>query len=172
MLISSEMNASLNQQIGNEFSSSLQYVAIATYFDTESLPELANHFYRQAEEERTHAMKFVKYVVDAGGAVHIPAIPEARSSFRTAEEAVQQAVEGELTVTREINALVDQSLTEGDHLTQSFLQWFVTEQLEEVSTMQDLLKIVKRAGPQGLLHVEDYLARHGARLGAAAPAGG
>ena len=78
MLISQEMTAALNQQIGNEFSASLQYVAIAAHFDSESLPELAAHFYRQADEERAHAMRFVKYVLDAGGRVEIPTIPTSK----------------------------------------------------------------------------------------------
>jgi ferritin len=159
MLISERMNAALNQQIGNEFSATLQYVAIAAYFDTESLPELAAHFYRQAEEERAHAMRFVRYLVAARGNVHIPAIPEARSQFASAEEAVRQALEGETTVTEQINALLDLAIQEGDHLTQNSLQWFVTEQLEELSSMDSLLKMIQRAGEGGLLLVEEYLAR-------------
>jgi bacterioferritin B len=159
MLISERMNAALNQQIGNEFSATLQYVAIAAYFDTESLPELAAHFYRQAEEERAHAMRFVRYLVAARANVHIPAIPEARSQFASAEEAVRQALEGETTVTEQINALMDLAIQEGDHLTQNSLQWFVTEQLEELSSMETLLKMIHRAGEGGLLLVEEYLAR-------------
>jgi bacterioferritin B len=159
MLISERMNAALNQQIGNEFSATLQYVAIAAYFDTESLPELAAHFYRQAEEERAHAMRFVRYLVAARANVHIPAIPEARSQFASAEEAVRQALEGETTVTEQINALMDLAIQEGDHLTQNSLQWFVTEQLEELSSMDSLLKMIHRAGEGGLLLVEEYLAR-------------
>ena len=160
MLISDQMNAAINEQIGNEFSASLQYVAIAAHFDSESLPELAKHFYQQAEEERAHAMRFVRFMVDAGGQVHIPAIREARSSFGTAEEAVQQALDGELAVTQQITALVDRAIKEPDHITQNALQWFVTEQLQEVSSMETLLRIVQRAGEQGLLHVEEHLARH------------
>ncbi len=76
MLISTHMNAALNEQVGYEFSASLQYVAIAAYLDSESLPELARHYYHQAEEERRHALRIVKYVVDAGGRVEIPPIPQ------------------------------------------------------------------------------------------------
>jgi ferritin len=159
MLISDRMNAALNEQIGNEFCAALQYVAIAAYFDTESLPELAAHFYRQAEEERGHAMRFVKYLVAASANVHIPAIPEARSRFATAEEAVRSALEGEKTVTQQINALVDLAIQESDHITQNTMRWFVTEQLEEVHSMETLLRIIQRAGEGGLLHVEEYLAR-------------
>ena len=160
MIISEQMHEALNKQIGNEFSASLTYIAIASYFDRESLPELADFFYRQAEEERAHAMRFVRSLVDAGASVHIPAIPEARSHFSTAEEAVSRALDGEMTVTQQVNALVNQSIQEGDHITHAALQWFVTEQLQELSTMDTLLKIVRRAGERGLLHVEEYLTRH------------
>lgn len=159
MLISEKMNSAINQQIGNEFLASLQYVAIAAYFQSESLPQLGAHFFTQSEEERTHALKFAKYVLDAGGHVRIPAIPEPKSRFASAEEAVKHALDHEMMVTRQINDLVDIGMKENDHLTQSFLQWFVTEQLEEVSSMDTLLKIVQRAGEKGLLQVEDYLAR-------------
>jgi bacterioferritin B len=160
MIISEEMNAALNEQVGNEFSASLQYVAIAAYFARESLPELAAHFYLQAEEERAHALRFVRFLVDAGSEVHIPAIPEARGRFRTAEEAVKKALDGEVAVTQQVTALVDRAIKEADHITHNALQWFVTEQLQELSSMETLLRIVQRAGEQGLLHVEEYLARH------------
>ena len=160
MLISNRMNSTLNEQIGREFSASLQYVAIAAHFDRESLPELARYYYRQAEEERDHAMRMVRYVVDAGGRVEIPAITAPRGQFGTTEEAVQAALKGEMTVTQEINALADLTFQETDHITRNFLQWFVTEQLEEVSSAETLLRIVQRAGEQNLLHVEEYLARH------------
>src|SRR5207245_11723319 len=80
MLFSKKMNAAINEQIGREFAASLEYVSIASSFASEGLPELAKHFYRQAEEERDHAMRFVKYVVDAGGKVAIPAIPATKSA--------------------------------------------------------------------------------------------
>jgi ferritin len=160
MLISDKMNAAINEQVGHEFGASLQYVAIAAYFDSDNLPELAAHFYRQAEEERDHAMRFVNYVVDAGGKVALPAVPAPKSGFASAEEAVKLSVDWELTVTRQINALVDLAIKETDHTTQNFLQWFVTEQLEEVSSMERLLSMIRRAGAN-LLFVEDYLARQG-----------
>ncbi|MBM3833389.1 MAG: ferritin [Verrucomicrobia bacterium] len=159
MLISDSMNAAINEQIGNEFSASLQYVSIASHFASETLPELAAHFYNQSEEERDHAMRFVRYVVDAGGRVEIPAIAMPKADFKSVEEAVQISLEQEKTVTQQINDLVELSLKESDHITHNFLAWFLTEQLEEVSSMQDLLKVVQRAGDTNLLFVEDYLAR-------------
>jgi len=159
MLFSEKMNTAINQQIGHEFGASLQYVSIASYFDHEGLPELAAHFYQQAEEERAHAMRFVHFVADAGGDVAIPAIPAPKHSFESAEEAVQQSLDWETTVTQQINNLVDLALKENDHITKNFLNWFVTEQLEEISTVNTLLSIVKRAGKDGLLFVETYVAR-------------
>ena len=159
MLFSEKMNAAINEQIGREFAASLEYVSIASGFASEGLTELAKHFYRQAEEERDHAMRFVKYVVDAGGKVAIPAIPAPKSAFASGEEAVSNSLEWEVTVTKHINGLVDLAMQENDHITQNFLRWFVTEQLEEVSSMETLLSIVRRAGESRLLTVEAILAR-------------
>jgi bacterioferritin B len=163
MLISKAMNEAINEQIGNEFGASLQYVSIATYFDNESLPVLAQHFYAQADEERDHAMRFVKYVVDTGGQVKIPAINAPKSGFGSAEAAVQLALDSELNVTRQINGLMDLAHKESDHLSTNTLQWFVNEQLEEVSSMETLLRMIQRAGDSGLLFVESYLSQHGRR---------
>lgn len=168
MLISDKMVAAINKQIGNEFGAFLQYVAIAAYFGNESLPELNKHFNNQAMEERVHAMKFVNYLVDAGGLPQIPAIPAPKSNFSSAEEAVKLSLDWELTVTKQISELVDLAGKENDHTSHQFLQWFVTEQLEEVSSMDMLLKMVRRAG-DNLLFIEDYLARKG---GKASPSGG
>jgi len=161
MLISKNLTRALNEQIGYEFFTSMQYTAIACYFGAEALPELAKHFTLQAEEERVHALKLVNYVVDSGGKMVIPEIPSPKSEFKTAEEACKLALDSELEVTKKINGLVDLAIEEKDHLAQNFLQWFVNEQMEEVSTAETLLRIVQRAGEAGLLFVEDYLARNG-----------
>lgn len=159
MMISSDTNAALNEQIGHEFGASLQYVSIASYFEGEGLPALAKHFYRQANEEREHAMRFVKYVLDADGRVEIPAIPAPKCDFGSAEEAVRLSLDWEVEVTRQINAIMDLAIKRNDHMTKNFLEWFISEQREEVSSMDTLLKMVRRAGENGLLFVENYLAR-------------
>ena len=161
MLISAEMKAALTEQIGHEFGAMLQYVTIGTYFESEGLPRLAQHFYRQAEEEREHAMRFVRYVVDADGRVEVPAIEAPKSNFNSAEEAVALSLDWEMEVTRQINALVDMAIKRNDHMTKNFLEWFVSEQREEVASMDTLLKMVRRAGESGLLFVENYLSRGG-----------
>src|SRR5215213_3617867 len=153
MLISAEMKAALTEQIGHEFAAMLQYVTIGTYFESEGLPRLAQHFYRQAEEEREHAMRFVRYVVETGGEVAIPAMPAVKSGFGSAEEAVQLSLDQEVLVTRQINTLMDQAISSNDHAARTMLEWFVTEQVEEVSSMETLLRMIQRAGDSGLLFV-------------------
>lgn len=171
MLISKHMNEAINRQICYEFSAMLQYVAIASHFVGESLHELAAHFYRQAEEERDHAMRFIKYILDAGGHVEIKDVPAPQNTFASAEEAVKLSLDQEKKVTEQINGLVETAIKEKDYITQNALTWFVNEQLEEVSSMENLLKIVQLAGPKNLLYVEDYLARHKTATAGAASGG-
>lgn len=168
MLTSQKIIDSMNQQIGNEFSAMLQYHAISAYFDAETLPELSEHFDRQAEEEKEHALRFIHFVTDTGARVNIPAIPAPQCDFKHAEEAVALSLEQEKHVTSQINAIVHMAKEESDYTSDNFLQWFVQEQLEEVSSMQDLLSVVQRAGEGNLLLVEEYLARKNGRR----PAGG
>ena len=156
MLIGPEMEAALNEQIGKEFGASLQYTNVATYFDSENLQLLAKLFHKQSDEERQHALKLANYVVQAGGRVRIPAVGAPQSRVDSAEDAVKTAVDWELQVTGQINALMDLAVKQNDHLSQAFLSWFVTEQLEEVSSMTRLLDLVRRAGGNVLL-AEAYL---------------
>ena len=159
MLISKGLENAINAQVGQEFGASLQYVNIAAYFDADDLPELAAFFFRQAEEEKMHAMKFVNYIIDAGGQVRIPAVNQPKYDFNSAEEAAQAALDWEMEVTSQINNLMDIAIEQNDHISQDFLRWFVTEQLEEISTMERLLNIVRRA-KDNILWVEDFLARN------------
>ncbi len=121
MMINQTMNDAINHQIGNEFNASLQYISIASHFASDTLPELADHFYKQSEEERGHAMRFVNYLVEAGGHVEIPAIPMPKADFKTVEEAVQLSLDQEKTVTEQINELVQLALKESDYITNNFL---------------------------------------------------
>jgi ferritin len=160
MLLKQSVVDALNGQVGEEFGAAAQYIAISLYFEEETLPELARYFYAQAMEEHEHAMKLLRYITEAGNKAIVPATPAVKNQFELAEEAVQLALDQEMKVTNQINNLVDLAIKENDHLTRQFLQWFVTEQLEEVSTMSALLSVVKRAGEANLLLVEDYLARN------------
>ena len=147
----------LNVQIGHELGNSNQYVAIAAFFEGECLFGLAKIYFKQAEEDRDHAMKFVQFVLDAGGKVAIPEVPAPRNEFRSAEDAAQLALDSELRTTRQIYDLVELATAEKNHIAKNFLQWFVNEQLEEVSSAETRLSVIKRAGPNVLM-VEAYLA--------------
>ena len=157
MLISRDLATAFNQQIGNEFGASMQYVSIAAHFQKMQLTLLAKLFFQQAEEEREHAMKFVKYLLDTKGDLRIPQIPAATPTFASAEAAVAAALSWEQEVTRQITGLMDLAVKANDYLAQSFLQWFIDEQLEEVVKMDRLLGVVRQSGEKNLLMVEAYL---------------
>ncbi|MFN7940549.1 MAG: ferritin [Thermoanaerobaculia bacterium] len=158
-LATSRLAEAINQQIGNEMHASLQYVSIAAHFDGEDLPQLAAFFYRQAEEEREHAMKFVHFLIDVDAPVRVPAVGAPKSEFATAAEAVALSLDWERTVTEQIYRLVDIAREDRNYIAQRFLDWFVSEQLEEIRTMSTLLALVERAGEDQLLYVEETLAR-------------
>ena len=151
----------LNEQVAREFAASQQYVAIAVYYDSETLPQLAAHFYRQAVEERNHAMMLVQYLLDAGEAVVVPGVEAPRTTFADPVAPVALALEQERRVTEQIVGLVDLAREEHELVAEQFLGWFLQEQREEVASMSDLLAIVRRAGDDNLLLVEEYLARVG-----------
>ena len=157
MLISPELAKAFNEQIGHEFGASLQYIAIAAHFYQRSLTLLAKLFEKQGDEEKLHAMKFVKYLQDTKGGLNIPTIPAPKAAFGTAEEAVQAALNWEREVTQQITALMALATRENDFLAQSFLQWFIDEQLEEVVKMERMLSVIKQSGEKNLLMVEAYL---------------
>jgi len=150
----------LNEQVAHEFGASQQYIAIAAYYDTETLPLLAAHFYRQAVEERNHALMIVQYLLDADHTVVIPGVEAPKTEFKDAREPVALALEQEKRVTEQIAALAALARDENDLVGEQFLHWFLQEQREEVSSMSDLLSVVERALESNILLVEDYLARN------------
>ncbi|HXV34970.1 MAG TPA: ferritin [Gaiellaceae bacterium] len=149
----------LNAHIANEYAASQQYVAIAVYYDRETLPQLAAHFYRQAVEERNHAHMIVQYLLDADETVTVPAVPAPKTDFADAVEPVLLALEQEKQVTAQISRLASLAREEEELVGAQFLDWFLKEQREEVASMSDLLSIVTRAAESNLLLAEDYLAR-------------
>jgi len=148
----------LNDHVAREFAASQQYVAIAVYYDKETLPNLATHFYRQAVEERNHAMMMVQYLLDAGHEVTIPGVEAPKTSLADAVSPVSLALAQERTVTRQISELAALARSEGDLVGEHFLHWFLREQLEEESSMSDLHTIVERAAQTNLLLAEQQLA--------------
>ena len=148
----------LNEQIRYEFSASQQYVAIAAYYDAQSLKQLATHFYRQAVEERNHAMMMVQYLLDADEAVAIPGVDAPQTEFPDVVAPVSLALAQEKRVTEQIVELVKLAREEGELVGEQFLHWFLQEQREEVASMTELLSVVER-GKDNLLHVEEHLSR-------------
>jgi bacterioferritin B len=148
----------LNEQVGHEFAASQQYVAIAVHYDSQTLPRLAAHFYRQAVEERNHAMMIVQYLLDADARVAIPGVAEPQTEFADVVEPVRLALEQEKRVTEQISDLAKLARTEGDLVGEQFLHWFLQEQREEISSMAALLTVVERSRDNVML-IEDFLAR-------------
>ena len=150
--------AALNEQISNEFGASQQYVASAVYYDAETLPRLAAFFYRQAIEEREHAMMKIRYLLDVGEEVHIPDVKAVPTTYVDGSEPVKMSLEQEKRVSDEIFSLFELARELKDYRAEQFLQWFIKEQVEEVSSMSSLLTVVERARENPLL-AEEYLAR-------------
>jgi ferritin len=148
----------LNEQVGNEFAAHQQYVATAVYYDAETLPRLAGFYYRQAIEERNHAMMITQYLLNANHAVRVPGVEAPKNGFADIVEPVELALAQEQRVSEQINALAGRAREEGDYQGEQFMQWFIKEQVEEVSTASDLLRVVRRAKDNPLL-AEEYLAR-------------
>jgi len=150
----------LNEQVAYEFAASQQYVAIAVWFDAETLPLLAAHFHRQAVEERNHAMMIVQFLLDSDHEVVVPAVEAPKTTFADAREPVALALDQEKRVTEQIAALAGLAREENDLVGEQFLHWFLQEQREEVSSMSALLSVVERASESNILLAEDYLARN------------
>ncbi len=154
----STFSTAVNEQIGNEFGASQQYIAIACYYDAEALQQLAAHFYRQAVEERNHAMILIQYLLDSGEDVVVPGVEAPQTAFGDAVAPVKLALEQEKRVTEQIAGLVKLARDEGDLIGEQSLHWFLSEQREEVASMSDLLSVIER-GKDNLLQVEEYLSR-------------
>jgi bacterioferritin B len=150
--------ARLNEQIGHEFAAHQQYVAIAVYYEAETLPRLAAFFYAQALEERNHALMMVRFLLDQGLDPTIPGTDAPQSSFPDVVAPVALALDQERRVTAQINALAGLAREHEDYTSEQFMQWFIKEQIEEIATMSDLLRVVERARENPLL-AEEYLAR-------------
>ena len=148
----------LTEQVRHEFTASQQYVAIAVWFDGQDLPRLAAHFYAQSVEERNHALMIVQYLLDRDWPVAIPGVDPVRNDFTAPVGPITLAVEQELAVTGQIEALFRAARDEGDVLGEQFMLWFLKEQVEEVSSMRTLRAIAERARDDWF-QIEDHLAR-------------
>jgi len=148
----------LNEQVANEFAAHQQYVACAVYFDAKALPQLAGFFYRQALEERSHAMMMIRFLLDTGAEVTTPGVEAPRAGFCDVVEPVALALEQERRVSEQINELAATARDERNYPAEQFLQWFIAEQIEEVATMSDLLQVAERSRDH-VAEIEGFLAR-------------
>jgi bacterioferritin B len=152
----------LSEQIANEFAAHQQYLANAVYYDAQTLPRLAGFFYSQALEERNHAMMMVRYLLDAAAPPQIPGVAAPETQFGDIVAPVALALDQEKRVSDQIAALAAVAREENDFISEQFTQWFLKEQVEEVSTMSSLLAVVERSSEQPMF-IEDYLVREGTR---------
>src|SRR3954468_8400525 len=135
----------LNEQIAEEFAASQQYAAVAIHYDAETLPRLAAFFYRQAVEERNHAMMMIRYLLDAGVEPVVPGVESPQGRFADIVAPVALALEQEQRVTEQVSRLAAIAREAGDYASEQFMGWFIREQVEEVASMNDLLTVVRRA---------------------------
>jgi len=161
MKLSEKVLGALNTQIGMEYEASLSYDAIGCYFTLEDLPQLAKFFFKQSTEERDHAHKIIKFVLDRDGQVKIPGIASPRNEFASPGEAVSAAHSSEQKVSTSIHKLYELAMAEKDVATAVMLQWFISEQVEEEATIRQMVKFVQRGKESGMMTVEDYLAEMG-----------
>ena len=157
MMIKPELAKKMIEQVRNELAASLQYLAIAIYFEQEAMNNTAAFFYAQAAEENEHGMKLLRYVVETGGTAELLAIPAPVAKIKSAEDAFQTSLNWELEVTGQINALMAMAKQQNDYLAENFLQWFVNEQLEEVTTMEKFLLLVRKMGDKNIYMLEQLI---------------
>jgi ferritin len=160
--------AKLNEQIANEFAAHQQYVACAVYYDSEALPQLAGFFYRQALEERDHAMMMVQFLLDTDSEVTVPGVEAPTARFEDVVAPIALALDQERRVSDQINTLAATAREAGDFTSEQFVQWFIREQTEEVATMSTLLRVAERSRADQA-EIEDFLAREHAGGDAADP---
>ncbi len=160
-MLSERINKLLNEQIQKEFFSAYLYLGMEAYFADLNLEGFANFFHVQVQEERDHALKFFNYITQKGGKVELLQINAPEAKFESAEEIFALTLGHEQFVTHSIYNIVNASIEERDHATNSFLQWFVTEQVEEEATMEKYLKKLQliKNDPNALLMLDVELAQ-------------
>ncbi len=159
-MISKEMVQALNKQLNNEIYSAYLYLSMSSFTTFIGLKGAANWFMVQYQEEMTHAMKFYDYINSQGEHAQLDAIAAPPAEFGTLLSMFEQTLKHEQFITRCINDLMDQAVKEKDHATQIFLQWFVTEQIEEEGNDNDIIAKLRLVGDSahGLMMVDRDLA--------------
>jgi len=163
MKLSAAMQDAINQQIRIELESAYLYLSMATFFSPKNLGGFAHWMRTQAQEEVTHAMKFIDHVEDRGGRVALQALAQPRLEFASALEAFEFAASHEVAVSAQIHSLYDLAAKERDYASQALLQWFITEQVEEEKTASQIVETLRMVGDSapGLFMVDKELAGRG-----------
>lgn len=148
-MLSEKMVDALNEQINKEMYSGYMYLSMSAYADFKGLKGSANWFHVQYQEEMEHAMRIYDYVQEQGAHVKLKTIDQPPTEFGTPLQIFEKTLEHERFVTTLINNLVDLAIEERDHASRIFLQWFVSEQVEEESNANEILDKIKLAGEDG-----------------------
>jgi ferritin len=158
-MISKKIQKALNEQLNAEFYSSYFYLSMSAYFESKDLQGFAQWFRLQADEEYAHAMKIFDYVYQIGGEVKLMKIDGPKTNWDSFLEVFQDTFEHEQKVTKSINDLLELSYAEKDHATVNFLQWFVSEQVEEEATAMQNVKKMEMIGDDkaGLFMIDKEL---------------
>ncbi|MGH2786780.1 MAG: ferritin [Actinomycetota bacterium] len=139
----------MNAQLGFELGSAYTYLSMAAYCEAESLPGFAHWMKLQYHEELEHAERFFTFIIDRGGRVRLEGIDKPKTDFATPLEIFESSLENERSVTEAINELYTLTTKEQDYASQAFLNWFVTEQVEEEKMVTEIIDALKRAGQTG-----------------------
>jgi len=145
-MIKEKIQAALNEQLNAEMYSSYLYLSMSAYFESVALKGFANWMRVQAQEELTHAMKFHDFILESGGRVILTALDAPQIQWDSPLAAFEHVYKHEQKVTGMINNLVNLAVTEADHAANNFLQWFVTEQVEEESSADEIVQKMKLSG--------------------------
>ncbi len=160
-MISEKMQEALNEQVNKEFYSAYMYLAMSAYCDTIGLPGFSSWMRLQFEEESLHVTKMFDYILDQGGQIHLKPIEEPPKAYGTPLEVFETTLEHEQYVTRLIHKLMGLAVEEQDYATQTFLQWYITEQVEEESNVNNVVAPLRMVGDDkgGLMMIDQQLAQ-------------
>ena len=160
-MLSKKLQTALNNQIQAEFYSAYMYLSMSAYYSKQSLNGIANWLKVQYGEEREHALKIYDYVIERGGEVELKDIKASKSDFGSPVETFEQVLEHEKHVTSLINKLYQLSISEKDYATQIFLEWFITEQVEEEASVEEVVEKMKRIpeNSAALFYFDEVLGR-------------
>lgn len=155
-MLSSKIQSALNKQIELEASSSQYYLAMASWAEIQGFNGVSKFLYTHSDEERLHMLKLVQFINERGGKALIPALKQPPTTFKSVNEIFELILKHELQVTKEINSLVDSCLKEKDYTTHNFMQWYVSEQIEEETLARRILDKLKLiGGDKGGLYLFD-----------------